>query len=336
MTEELISIIVPAYNASKYIEKCLNSILSQTYKNFEIIVVNDGSTDNTLDILKKCSEQSDKIKIVAQKNKGVSAARNNGLEHAKGQYIAFVDADDTLEQEFLERMYYKLKELNAFYITCGYNRVCATKVEPVNNDKTCLVISNNEYLEKLLNVQNGYGFVHMKLINKEMIKDIRFDECIKVGEDALFNIMICRNTNRIVILNEALYNYQINKNSLVRKYDENYVSKYKLAMEKMQAYITSNYELNSELQDYLENYIVYHLLLICVNYCYNPNNPNNKMKTLKNVCNIPIFKQAVSRSNYKYLSLTRKISLFALKHKLYLLMGMICQYRQLQLRRKVK
>ena len=108
MTEELISIIVPAYNASKYIEKCLNSILSQTYKNFEIIVVNDGSTDNTLDILKKCSEQSDKIKIVAQKNKGVSAARNNGLEHAKGQYIAFVDADDTLEQEFLERMYYKL------------------------------------------------------------------------------------------------------------------------------------------------------------------------------------------------------------------------------------
>ena len=107
-------------------------------------------------------------------------------------------------------------------------------------------------------------------------------------------------------------------------------------MEKMQTYITSNYELNSELQVYLENYIVYHLLLICVNYCYNPNNPNNKMKTLKNVCNVSIFKQAVNRSNYNSLSLTRKISLFALKHKLYLLMGMICQYRQLQLRRKVK
>ena len=95
--EELISIIIPIYNAEKYIERCINSLKNQTYKNIEIICINDGSTDNSLNILKRIAITDNRITIIEQENKGVSVARNKGIESAKGKYIMFLDADDWFE-----------------------------------------------------------------------------------------------------------------------------------------------------------------------------------------------------------------------------------------------
>ena len=99
-----ISVIVPVYNTEEYIEKCINSITGQTYKNLEIIVVNDGSTDNSLNILKSLQSKDSRIRIINQENKGVSAARNTGLDNTTGEYIAFVDSDDYLEKNMYEKM----------------------------------------------------------------------------------------------------------------------------------------------------------------------------------------------------------------------------------------
>lgn len=330
--EELISVIVPIYNAEKYLKRCIESIINQTYKNMEIILINDGSKDNSKKICNEFLEKDCRIKLINKENEGVSAARNYGINVAIGKYISFVDADDWLEKNFLLEMYNKLKEYNVDYVTCGYNRAYDNCVKMLNNDLKEELVSPNEYIIKILNVQNGYGFAHMKLIRKNAIGNIRFNTNISVGEDAFFNIQLCKKIDKFLIYNKALYNYYFNQNSVVRNYDKNYCNKYLNSMNLMNSYIRNNY-LDSEVIQNLYNYIAYHILLICVNYCYHPENNNKSIKLIREVCNIELFKKSIKNSNYKNLSITRKVSLFSLKNRLYVIMALICIIRQKQFRK---
>ena len=331
---DLVSVIIPVYNCQAYLQRCIDSILAQSYSNFEIIIIDDGSTDESGVISDKYQKEDKRIHVFHQENQGVSATRNLGIEKSNGEYITFVDSDDWLEVDFLKQMLQIAKKNKADYVTCGYNRVYSDHIETINNDDQEIIMSSNDYVLKLLNVQNGYGFVHMKLIRKNSIKKIRFRKELKVGEDALFNIELCLNLKKIVIYHKALYNYYLNTNSVVRKYDENYVGKYLKSMQYMNEYIKKQYPKNLEILKGLNNYIAYHVLLICVNHCYNPKNPEKGTKALKKVCQIELFGNAVKNSNYDNLSFTRKVSLFAIKHRLYKLMGCICQIRQKQFSRK--
>ena len=118
----LVSVIIPVYNAEKYIAKCINSLIEQTLQNFEVIVVNDGSTDNTPDILKELAKEDSRIIVINQSNQKQGAARNRGLEIAKGKYITFVDADDWLDLDYLERMYQAIIEDKADIAVSGLVR----------------------------------------------------------------------------------------------------------------------------------------------------------------------------------------------------------------------
>ena len=322
----LISIIIPVYKVEKYLDRCIESVVNQTYDNLEIILVDDGSPDTCP---KKCDEWKTKdkrIKVIHKKNEGVSAARNTGIDNAKGDYISFVDSDDWIELSFCEDMLSVLQEKKASYVACGYNRVYDDFIDCINCDGSIKVLDSDSFLNKLHSVQSGYGFVHMKLIKRNVVDGIRFDTSLKVGEDALFNVKLCKNIDKAVIYNKPLYNYYFNSNSVVRKYDVNYVDKYYEAMQAMYDYIKTN---NLKNKTSVYNYIAYHVLLISVNYCYHPKNTNCR-ESLIEVCNRPLFKEAIKKSNYKGMSLTRKISLFTIKHKLYKLISMICKYRQKQ------
>ena len=110
---ELISIVVPVYNAENYLEKCINSIIGQTYRNLEIILIDDGSNDNSLSICEKFALQDNRIKVFHQNNGGVASARNKGLSEASGEFIAWVDSDDSIEPEYIEKLYDAVKEYNA-------------------------------------------------------------------------------------------------------------------------------------------------------------------------------------------------------------------------------
>ena len=329
-----ISIIVPIYNAEKYIRRCIESILKQTYPNIELILINDGSNDKSLEICEEYKKNDERIVLVNKNNEGVSVARNTGIEKATGELISFVDADDYLERSFLQELLNIMNKYNVKYVTCGYNRVYDNYVEQINNNLSEILMTSDEYLNKILNVQTGYGFAHMKLINKSVIGDIRFDKTLKVGEDALFNVMLCQKLDKVVIFNKPLYNYYFNPNSVVRKFDENYYQKYLKSMEKMTSYINNKYINDYEINQNLQNYIAYHILLICVNYCYHPENKENNRKKLKEVCKKEIFKKAIQESSYNDMSITRKISLFTLKHNLYLIMELICKIRQKQFKQR--
>ena len=331
--EELISIIVPVYNTEKYIGNCINSIRNQSYKNIEIIVVNDGSTDKSLDIITKLKEEDSRITVISTENKGVSHARNTGLQEAKGKWVSFVDSDDWLEINFCEILINKANELNADYIGCGYNKIINDNIQKVNDDEKIIVFNKDEYLIKLLNVQTSYGLTHMKVIKTELAKKVRFNESLVVAEDALYNIELCEHLNKIVIYNIPLYNFRINTNSVVRKYDKNYNNKYANAMEKVSRFIKEKYN-NEEVLINLNNFIVYHLMLVCVNYVYNPENDcKSRFKLLEEICESDSYKDAVKKSNYNELSITRKITLFSIKHKLYFITSLICKIRQKQIRK---
>jgi len=332
MEEDLISVIIPVYNCEKYIEECLNSIINQTYKNLEIIVVNDGSSDKSLDIINNFKDNDSRVNVISTENKGVSHARNVGLNKATGKYISFVDSDDWLDENFCTKMHEKLIETDADLICCGYNKVTGEKIEKINSDGTTLEFDKKAFLIKLLNVQTSLGLVHMKLIKAELVKKVSFNENLKVAEDALYNMGLCEHINKAAVLNEPLYNYRINTDSVVRKYDENYSLKYEKAMNEVSSYIKNNYYEENVITN-LNNFIVYHLMLVLVNFVYNPENKTEpRIKLLKEICISKTYKEAIKYSNYNELSLTRKITLFTIKYKLYIFTALICMIRQRQIR----
>ena len=332
VSNPLISVIIPVYKVEKYLEKCVDSVINQTYDNLEIILVDDGSPDNCPKMCDEYAKKDKRIKVIHKENGGVGSARNKGIEKSTGDYITFVDSDDWIEKEFIHEMLDIANKYKADYVTCGYYRVYENKKEIINGNLEEIVIDSKEYVNKLLNVQNGYGFVHMKLIKKTKISNLRFEEKLVVGEDALFNIQLCKNIEKIVIYNKPLYNYYFNTNSVVRKYNNEYCNNYLKSMIYMSEYIRKNYKSENVIQN-LYNYIAYHVLLICVNYCYHPDNPNKGRKLLVETVKIDLFKEAINNSNYNGLSVSRKISLFTLKYKLYFLMSLICIIRQKQFRK---
>ena len=127
-----ISIIVPVYNTEKYLSKCLNSLIKQTYKDIEIIVVNDGSKDKSLEIAKKIAKQDNRIKVFNKENGGLSSARNFGIEKASGEYIGFVDSDDYIKENMFEILYNMIKEANAKIAICGWYLVEDNQIISIN------------------------------------------------------------------------------------------------------------------------------------------------------------------------------------------------------------
>lgn len=206
--EELISIIIPVYNAEKYIERTLNSIKEQTYSNYEIIIINDGSTDESVKICNDFKKKNNNIKItvITQKNSGVSNARNSGICLSKGKYIIFVDSDDSLEKNMLKDLSDSIKI--ADLVISGY----WWDINGHTNSKShisCNVDKSNiiELFEK--------GFIN-QLWNKIYVSDIikknniRFDENLKVAEDLDFNLRYISYCNGdILFLDRYVYKYYI-------------------------------------------------------------------------------------------------------------------------------
>lgn len=209
-----ISILIPAYNAEKYIEKCLRSIVKQSLKKIEIIVVNDGSKDRTLEILKKLKEEDDRIKIINQENCGVSSARNTALTYVKGEYILWMDADDWIE-DGLEEIYIKAKQEKADIITMDYWREEQGKNIYI---KDKIKENNIEYINEII-LGKSTGYLWNKLIKTSIyqINNIYFPEKIHCGEDRVVLPKLLYFSKKIVKINKAYYHYIFNSGSLSKK-----------------------------------------------------------------------------------------------------------------------
>ena len=218
MENKKVSIIVPVYNVELYIEDCLNSLLNQTYSNYEIILINDGSTDNSIEICSKYSNK--KIKIFNQNNKGVSIARNVGISLATGQYIMFVDADDMVSKNYIENLITSIEETNTDMVVCGYTKEKTELVHKKNSQEIKgEIINANTMLENMMENNLQEGYLWNKIFKKSIINDnsLEFKEGVNVWEDLYFVIEYLSKSNKIFTINEKLYYYRTREGSAVNR-----------------------------------------------------------------------------------------------------------------------
>lgn len=209
----LVSVIIPAYNTEKYISKCLNSLVSQSLKDIEIIVIDDGSTDKTPDIIKEYANKDNRIRVITQTNQKQGAARNRGLEIAQGEYVTFVDADDWVSEEYLENMYNAILQNKVNMAAASMTRDKTDKIKPHLNLKEKAVYNNAAEIIKA--IDNHYETAG-KLYKRELIKDLKFQEGVYY-EDGGYTIRAIYACASAVTVPEAVYHYVSNPHSTVKQ-----------------------------------------------------------------------------------------------------------------------
>ena len=228
-SKPVFSIIVPVYNAGSFLAKCIESIIGQTFKNIEIILINDGSVDDSLSVCHKFKEFDERIIVTDQKNAGPSIAKNVGIEISRGEYILFVDADDYIETDMVICMHKELKKTGSDLIICGY------RVNEMFHD--CAVVREvsfdaNVYDGKI--DRQDFAVLYKKpMINQNWNKvyctniiqsnKIRFKNNLSLGEDLLFNLEYMKHCRKITVINDSLYNFnRSNTGSLTHVFREDF------------------------------------------------------------------------------------------------------------------
>lgn len=244
-----ISVIIPVYNTEKYLEKCLDSIVRQTYKNIEILIVDDGSKDNSYKIYEKYNDKDDRVHIITKINGGLSDARNCGIEKATGEYICFVDSDDYVELNYIEKMYNAIEKEHADICCCGKIVEKGNKKSLINC-KTEFVVNSFEALKLYLQKSEIDNSAVDKLYRKELFDKIKFP----VGryfEDIGTVYKLFFVANKIVHINNPLYHYVMRSGSICH---EAYSEK-QLDMLHMTREASSNIsKLYPELNEYATSY----------------------------------------------------------------------------------
>ena len=210
---ELISIIVPVYNVEQYLEKCVDSIINQKYKNLEIILVDDGATDSSSKLCDELAKIDNRIKVYHKENGGLSDARNYGVERATGDYIGFVDSDDYIDAEMYEKLYEAIKKENVDVAECNLKIIYPNRVELFTEQNYYNVCTKQEYLEEYLKIEKIFGSACVRLIKSNIAKKLKFPVG-KLYEDTYYAYDLIEKVDRYVIMNNPYYNYLMRENSI--------------------------------------------------------------------------------------------------------------------------
>lgn len=254
----LISVIVPVYNVQDYLEKCFDSIKSNSYENLEIILVNDGSTDKCGEMCESFKESDSRVKVVNKPNGGLSSARNAGLEIANGDYISFIDSDDYIAHDMMEKLVVKAEEYNADVVQCGYCKVNESgKTLDIVSGDSFFLDDNKKILDSFFVTNKYQVVVWNKLYRKEVVKNIRFIEG-KNNEDNMFEADILPKINRVYFLNDICYMYLQRESSIMGG---------TFSHKKMDSFFALKYMMEKCQESYPE-YICYVHKLVCLNVFY--------------------------------------------------------------------
>lgn len=231
---KLVSIIVPIYNAQNYLSRCLDSLLAQTLEDIEIVLINDGSKDDSLAICRAYQERDSRIIVIDQKNAGVSAARNAGLDRARGQYVGFVDPDDWVEPDMYAVMYEKMHRLGCPVCFCNYYKDDKNNSVPKRfkvkkdflekQEVIDIVVSNMVGADDIMPHYNYVmGCVWRCLYKRDFVEqyNLRFEEGVGIMEDLVFNVKGLLKAERLCIVPQFLYHYVQNPKSVLHTYNKN-------------------------------------------------------------------------------------------------------------------
>lgn len=214
---DLISVIVPVYNVEPYLKRCILSILAQTYSYLEIILIDDGSTDNSGKICDSFAEKNSNITVIHQKNQGLSSARNTGLDYMHGSYVTFIDSDDYIAKDYIEHLYNLSQQYHADYVACSTlkfsNKIRSKSVHHKKNS-SILVLTPEQALENMLYHWNLSGYAHSKIYHRDIFCDLRFPYG-KLFEDSAICCKAIDNAHKIVVSPYKKYYYFQRPESIV-------------------------------------------------------------------------------------------------------------------------
>lgn len=336
MKNPSVSIIVPVYNVEKYLARCLDSLINQSFKDIEIIAVNDGSTDNSLNILSNYAKKDSRINIINKKNEGLSVARNTGMEACNSDYIMFVDSDDWVDKSMIQKMYNETKE-GADIVICTYTRAFESRSIPrIINDMPKLKtyykqefrseiyrrlvgpieneLRNPQYLDCL-------STAWAKLYKTSLIKEngIKFlDTSIVSTEDTPFNIELFNHVEKCVFMNEPLYYYwKGNESSITFKYRKNLKDKCDNLHNYIEKIIQNN-KMDQSFYKALENRRCLSILGIGLNECVKTNkiSTRDKIHNIKSMLDDEQMKSSFRQLELKYFSIHWRMFYILSKYRL--------------------
>ena len=264
MIESLVSIIIPIYNAERFLAATVDSVLAQNYQLWELILVDDGSTDHSADICNQYAAQHAHIRVIHQRNQGVSSARNAGLEIAQGEFVAFIDADDVITSDYLQTLCHYQKETNADLVGSWFTYV-DENLNPISSNKHEEIQSNRykaEHLDQFIrNNSFFFGVVWGKLLRKKLIDryNIKFCETINYGEDTLFICCYASICNEVISISKKSYLYRQYDDSLSRKNIDGRIEQHVLMTEKYRDFTQKNH-INSDFVQCVSSLWYYHIL----------------------------------------------------------------------------
>ncbi len=314
----LLSIIVPVYNSEKYLESTINSILNQNFSDFELILVNDGSSDNSAKICETFKNTNAKIKVINQENLGVSEARNAGIKAASGQYIQFVDSDDFIHPDMSKTLINCIKSHKADIVICGYLKFDQNNQSKVISMPDKIYTSIKDFANDIMLFSKTWllNTPTNKIYCTKIIKDnnIYFDKNFNLGEDLLFNCEYLKHSNLIINLKEPLYNYVCNINSLTHEKHQNFYENQKIIYTQLRNLIVYLDMFNGSLKKdfytfYLNTVVIYPIEKISLENIH----VNKKIYQIRK-----ILKESITEESLKYGtadSLFYNLIFFFLKHK---------------------
>lgn len=318
--EDLISIIVPMYNAEKFIGRCIKSVINQTVSNWELLLIDDGSTDYTANICKNYIRDN-RIHLFNKKNSGVSDTRNLGIAQSKGNWITFLDADDELEKDYIENSTKIIKQNNLDIIIGEINSSLGQKYlikDNVMYDEkskkeliTSLITSKNRnknYDSKML------GYVIGKVYKKSIIENVRFSINIKFREDMLFNLKAFNNSKNVLLAKQLSYKYIINTKSASFKYIKNYIEEIKIFKNIMDDILSSS-DINFKSDLYVCMTSMYmNWLKLCVMHKDSKFSKKEKLEEIKRSFNCKLWQDVFYQVNFR--KLTKQYKLLYILYKL--------------------
>jgi glycosyltransferase involved in cell wall biosynthesis len=211
----LVSIIIPIYNAEKYVSKCIESVINQSYEKIEVLLINDGSTDNSQEICDAYAIKDQRVKVIHKQNQGVSSARNLGIDESKGEYISFVDSDDWIDLDTYKRLIACTLTFDVEVVIFEYDVVYEDGKVIFKSYKNLEgVINKTSAIETVISPVSRFAVT--KLYKRNIIGDIRFDTSIHIGEDTLFVMRTLGNANSIYYMAYPFYHYWQSDNSATR------------------------------------------------------------------------------------------------------------------------
>lgn len=294
-----ISVIIPVYNTSIYLRQCLDSVLNQDFEDYEVICVNDGSTDNSLDILREYEEKSSKIKVINQINSGVAKTRNTGLKNASGDFLAFLDSDDFIKENYLSKLYNTAINTGSDIVICNFYRY----YEQINLAKPVFYkfrrgqFDKYKILKGLIPDNLIHSYLWNKLWKREIFENHNAFPNMKFEDLAIMPELIYK-ADKITVINDALYYYRIRKTSIVRSISLQTQNDYMKAYGLIRLFLEENKEYNTFKRQYSYLSLKVYLVMMAVNMMIFKEQPSLRLLA-QNIASTKLFIKSCQADDFK-------------------------------------